>query len=80
MHSKRRWFFPVRGRRTVDLAQTTAKLIKFESDVDPPDVNAFSAGISLQFSTAASVFVADHAGEANGAGSTTYLITQRLRI
>jgi len=63
-----------------DQVQTSAKLIKFESDVDPPDVIAFPAGFSLQFSTAASVIVADFTGEASGAGSTTYLITQRLRI
>ncbi len=63
-----------------DQAQAKTKPIKFESDVDPPDVITPAVEHSLQFTKRASLSGFKHTGIFQTAGSATYLITQRLRI
>ncbi len=63
-----------------DQVPTTAKVIKFQSDVDPPDTSVFAVLrplVSLEIPFASSV---NHAEALHFTGSATYLITQRLRI
>ena len=63
-----------------DQAQSTTKPIKFDSDVDPPTAAFFAFYYSLQLQDAAETSCVDQAKTFQSAGSTTYLITQRLRI
>ncbi len=63
-----------------DQAQTKTKPIKFESDVDPPDMITSAVEHSLQFMNRASSSGFKHTAISHTAGSATYLITQRLRI
>jgi len=65
---------------SVEQAQPTTNLIKFESDVDPPDdfvsvVSLFSASLDTL-----SVSSAEVVQTVCATSSATYLITQRLRI
>ena len=63
-----------------DQAQTSIKPIKFESDVDPPEALASAIELSLPLSGTISASGASQPGTFQTAGSSTYLITQRLRI
>ena len=63
-----------------DQAQPTTKPIKFESDVDPPDEFVFVASLSLASLDISSVSSAKFVQTLPATGSSTYLITQRLRI
>ncbi len=65
---------------TSDQAQTSIKPIQFESDVDPPATITSAVEVSPQFLDHASIFGVNHTGISHTAGSSTYLITQRLRI
>ena len=65
---------------TSDQAQSTAKPVKFDSDVDPPDSLAFGLVLSLPSLAAALMPGINQADAIHTAGSSTYLITQRLRI
>ena len=63
-----------------DQVQSSIKPIKFESDVDPPVTitSAIELAPELLDSAKKSAVIRD--GIFNAAGSTTYLITQRLRL
>ena len=61
-------------------AQPTAKPIKFESDVDPPDGFVFVVSLTLASLDYSSVSSAEFIRSLSATGSATYLITQRLRI
>ncbi len=63
-----------------DQAPTTAKPIKFQSDVDPPDISVFAVSLPLVSQEIPFVSSANYAGTSNSTGSATYLITQRLRL
>ena len=63
-----------------DQARTTAKPVKFESDVDPPEALAPEIGLSLPTLGATSISGVNDTGISHTPGSTTYLITQRLRL
>ena len=63
-----------------DQGQTSSKPIKFESDVDPPEALASAIELSLPLSGTISASGASQPGTFQSAGSSTYLITQRLRI
>ncbi len=63
-----------------DQVQTSIKLIKFESDVDPPATITSAVELAPQFLDGASIFGVNNDGISYTAGSTTYLITQRLRL
>ena len=65
---------------TSDQVQTSIKLIKFESDVDPPATISSAVELSLQLPDSASISGVNHNAISHTAGSTTYLITQRLRL
>ena len=69
---------------TVDVAndqvQLQKKPIKFESDVDPPDLITSAVEYSPQVTNRASLSNVKHSANIHTAGSATYLITQRLRI
>ncbi len=63
-----------------DQVQTNITLIKFESDVDPPATISSAVELSLQLPDSASISGVNHNAISHTAGSTTYLITQRLRL
>ncbi len=63
-----------------DQAPTTAKPIKFQSDVDPPDTSVFAVSLSWVSQEISFVSIANYAETLHSTGSATYLITQRLRI
>jgi hypothetical protein len=63
-----------------DQVQTSIKPIKFESDVDPPVAILPAVELAPHFLDSASISGFDHDGISCAAGSTTYLITQRLRL
>ncbi len=63
-----------------DQVQTSIKPIKFESDVDPPAAITSAVELAPQFLDSASIFGVKGDGISYTAGSTTYLITQRLRL
>jgi hypothetical protein len=63
-----------------DQVQQPNKSIKFESDVDPPDIITSAVEISPQIMNRASLSNVTRSANFHTAGSATYLITQRLRI
>jgi len=63
-----------------DQAQTKTKPIKFESDVDPPDIITSAVELAPQFLDYVPLSGVNHTRNSHTAGSATYLITQRLRI
>ena len=63
-----------------DQAQSPAKSIKFESDVDPPDIIIFAVENSTQIMNRASRSSVRRSSTLQTSGSATYLLTQRLRI
>ncbi len=63
-----------------DQAPTTAKTIKFQSDVDPPDTSVFAVLLPLVSQEIPFVSSANYAETLHSTGSATYLITQRLRL
>jgi len=65
---------------TTDQAQSQTKPIKFESDVDPPDIIAFAVENSPQIINRAAIISIKSIATSHSAGSATYLLTQRLRI
>lgn len=65
---------------TTDQAQPTTKPVKFEADVDPPNLVAAVFEFVLQSHYSSSFFDANSTGADFTIGSATYLITQRLRI
>ncbi len=65
---------------TTDQAQSQVKPIKFESDVDPPDIITFAVEYSPQIMNRASKSSVRRTSILLTSGSATYLLTQRLRI
>ncbi len=65
---------------STDQGPTTAKPIKFQSDVDPPDTSVFAVSLPWVSQEISFVSIANYAETLHSAGSATYLITQRLRI
>ena len=63
-----------------DQVQPQKKPIKFESDVDPPDLITSAVEYSPQIMNRASLSNVKHSANVHTTGSATYLITQRLRI
>ncbi len=63
-----------------DQGPTTAKPIKFQSDVDPPDTSVFAVPLPLVSQEIPFVSSANYAETLHSTGSATYLITQRLRL
>ncbi len=63
-----------------DQAQSQVKPIKFESDVDPPDIITFAVEYSPQIMNRASISSVRRTSILLTSGSATYLLTQRLRI
>ena len=63
-----------------DQAQPQTKPIKFESDVDPPDIVTSAVEYSPQIMNRDSLSSVKRTAIHHAAGSATYLITQRLRI
>ena len=63
-----------------DQLQSSAKPIKFESDVDPPDIITFAVDSSTQIINRASISSVRRSSTLQTSGSATYLLTQRLRI
>ena len=63
-----------------DQAQPQKKPIKFESDVDPPELIISAIEYSPQIMNRASLSNVKRTANPHTAGSATYLITQRLRI
>ena len=65
---------------TADQVQSQTKPIKFESDVDPPDIFTSVVEYLPQTIYRASLSNVMRTAKSQSAGSATYLITQRLRI
>jgi hypothetical protein len=69
---------------TIDVAsdqvQQPSKSIKFESDVDPPEIITSAVEISPPIIYRASLSNVKRTANSRTTGSATYLITQRLRI
>ncbi len=65
---------------STDQGPTTAKPIKFQSDVDPPDTSVFAVPLPLVSQEIPFVSSANYAETLHSTGSATYLITQRLRL
>ncbi len=63
-----------------DQVQTSIKPIKFESDVDPPAADFCAIGHSFELRHVIAISYLGQAKAIHSAGSTTYLITQRLRL
>ena len=63
-----------------DQVQSQTKPIKFESDVDPPDIFTSVVEYLPQTTYRASLSNVMRTAKSHIAGSATYLITQRLRI
>ncbi len=63
-----------------DQVQTSIKPIKFESDVDPPTADFGAIEYSFELRHVAAISYLGRAETIYSAGSTTYLITQRLRL
>jgi len=63
-----------------DQVQTSIKPIKFESDVDPPTADFCANDYSFELCYVVAISYLGQAEAIHSAGSTTYLITQRLRI
>ncbi len=63
-----------------DQVQTNIKLIKFESDVDPPTADFCAIDYSFELCHVVAISYVGQAEAIHSAGSTTYLITQRLRL
>ena len=65
---------------TSDQVQTSIKPIKFESDVDPPTADYGAIEYSFELFHVAALSYLGRPETIHSAGSTTYLITQRLRL
>jgi hypothetical protein len=65
---------------TMDQAQSVAKPVKFQSDVDPPPALELNAVIWSRSAQVSSMPGHSPSRSRRGAGSETYLITRRLRI
>ena len=63
-----------------DQVQPQTKPIKFESDVDPPDIITSAVEHLPQIMNRDSLSSVKRTAIHHAAGSATYLITQRLRI
>ncbi len=63
-----------------DQVQTSIKPIKFESDVDPPTAEFCAIDYSFEHGCVVAIIYLGQAEAIHSAGSTTYLITQRLRL
>jgi len=63
-----------------DQVQTNIKPIKFESDVDPPTAGFCAIDYSFELGHVVAIIYLGQAEAIHSAGSTTYLITLRLRI
>ena len=63
-----------------DQAQTSVKLFKFDSNVDPPTADFCAIDCSFEVCHVVAISYLGQAENIHSAGSTTYLITQRLRI
>ena len=63
-----------------DQVQTSIKPIKFESDVDPPTADFCAIDYSFEICHVVAISYLGQADAIQSAGSTIYLITQRLRI
>ncbi len=63
-----------------DQVQTSIKPVKFESDVDPPTVDFCAIDYSFELCHVVAISYLGQAEAIHSAGSTIYLITQRLRI
>ncbi len=63
-----------------DQVQTSIKPIQFESDVDTPTAALCATDYSFELCHVVAISYLSQAETINSAGSTIYLITQRLRI